>query len=115
MRKYLGFSDPVLPTSYPLELVKLLAERGVLEAQLLDGTTVTPAMLRSPKARLSFEQVLHVIQNATRAGDAWLGLEFGRRITVRAWAWSATRRCARPICAARSRSPRSTTACSRRT
>jgi AraC-like DNA-binding protein len=82
VRKYLGFSDPVLPTSYPLELVKLLAERGVLETQLLDGTTVTPAMLRSPKARLSFEQVLHVIMNATRAGDAWLGLEFGRRISV---------------------------------
>jgi AraC-like DNA-binding protein len=82
VRKYLGFFDPVLPTSYPLELVKLLAERGVPEARLLDGSNVTSAMLRSPKARLSFEQILRIIQNARGASEPSIGLEFGKRITV---------------------------------
>jgi AraC-like DNA-binding protein len=82
VRKYLGFFDPVLPTSYPLQLVKLLAESGTPEPRLLEGTNVTSAMLRSPKARLSFEQVLLVIRNAKRASEPSLGLEFGRRINV---------------------------------
>jgi AraC-like DNA-binding protein len=83
VRKYLGFSDPVLPTSYGLVLVKLLAERGIAEADLLEGTGVIPSMLRSPKARLSFEQMLRVIRSALdRSGDPGLGLELGRRITV---------------------------------
>ncbi len=83
MRKYLGFSDPVLPTSYGLALAKLLTERGVPESQALEGTEITSAMLRSPKARLSFEQMLHLIQGALeRSGDEGLGLELGRRITV---------------------------------
>ena len=83
MRKYLGFSDPVLPTSYGLALAKLLEERGVSEAELLESTEVTPQMLRSPKARLSFEQMLRLIRRALdRSGEHALGLELGRRITV---------------------------------
>ncbi|MFI5307731.1 MAG: AraC family transcriptional regulator [Polyangiales bacterium] len=83
MRKYLGFSDPVLPTSYGLALVKLLGERGVTEAELLEGTEITQQMLRSPKARLSFEQMLRLIRRALdHSNDPGLGLELGRRITV---------------------------------
>jgi AraC-like DNA-binding protein len=83
VRKYLGFSDPVLPTSYGLVLVKLLSERGVEEARALENSEVTSAMLRSPKARLSFEQMLRVVRNALELGqDPGLGLELGRRLTV---------------------------------
>jgi AraC-like DNA-binding protein len=83
VRKYLGFSDPVLPTSYPLVLVKLLVERGITEARALENTDVSSAMLRSPKARLSFEQMLRLARNALQlGGDPGLGLELGRRLTV---------------------------------
>ena len=83
MRKYLGFSDPVLLTSYGLALAKLLAARGIDETRFLERSEVNSAMLRSPKARLSFEQMLHLVRNALElSGDRALGLEYGRQITV---------------------------------
>jgi AraC-like DNA-binding protein len=83
VRKYLGFSDPVLPSSYGLLLVKLLVARGFDEARVLEQSETSSAMLRSPKARLSFEQMLRLVRNALElSGDPGLGLELGRCLTV---------------------------------
>ena len=70
MRKYLGFTDPVIPTSYAAELVKLVVARGQDEGLLLSSTEISPAMLASPKARVSFDQ----LSRQSIAGDQ-LGIQ----------------------------------------
>jgi len=82
MRKYLGFTDPVIPTSYAAELVKLVESRAP-DADVLEGTGIVPAMLASPKARVSFAQLARLMRNALAlTGDAALGLDYGRHIHV---------------------------------
>lgn len=82
MRKYLGFTDPVIPTSYAAELVKLVEGRNP-GRNVLEGAGITAPMLSSPKARVSFEQLTRLICNALHiTGDPGLGLDYGRHIHV---------------------------------
>lgn len=86
MRKFLGIGDPVVPTTYPAELVRLVGERGFDERQILDGTGIEPAMLRSPKARVSYKQLRALLQSVLRlTGDPALGLSFGPRFVLGRW------------------------------
>lgn len=83
MKKFLSFRDPIVPTSYPAELVKLVAERGIQESEVLADTGLTSAMLASPKVRISYEQFRALALNALRlTQDPGLGLEFGKRIHI---------------------------------
>lgn len=83
MRKFAKFEEIVLPTTMHAELVKLLAGRGIAEADLLAGTGVRPGMLGSPDARMSLLQAAIMADNALRLSrDPALGLDFGRHIHI---------------------------------
>ena len=86
MRKFLGIGDPVVPSTYPSEVVKLAIERGADEAVVLEGTGIDPAMLKSPRARVSYKQLRVLTQNVLRlVNDPALGLEVASRLVMGRW------------------------------
>lgn len=86
VRKFLGIGDPVVPTTYPAELVRLVAERGVDERRLLEGTGIESVMLRSPKARISYKQLRSLVQaSIVLSRDPSLGLTLGPRFVMGRW------------------------------
>lgn len=86
MRKFLGMSDPVIPSSFPAELVKLAAERGVDQTVLLESAGMEADMLTSPGARASYRQLRVLARGAlVETGDPALGLSLGSRFTMGRW------------------------------
>lgn len=86
MRKFLALGDPIVPPYYAAELLRLLEARGVDAPALLREMGMEPAMLASPRCRLSYRQLRLLILSALRGTrDRTLGLAFGERVVVGRW------------------------------
>lgn len=81
MRKFFTRSDPVLPMHHPNVLVREAIAQGADEHALLSGTGITPPMLTSSEARISYEQYDLLIEHALRlTHNPALGLDYGRSL-----------------------------------
>lgn len=83
MRDFVLSSDPVVPMLHPRIIAEVAAERGAGLGELLRGTGIPPAALRSPEARISPAQYGKLIDNAVRlTGDPALGVAVGSRVRL---------------------------------
>ena len=81
MRKYFTHGDPVVPLHHPRVLVEIATAQGASRDGLLEGTDITPAMLESPDARISYAQFGALIRKAfALTGNPALGLDVGKRV-----------------------------------
>lgn len=76
--------DERIYPSYKLAvLADVLQEQGLSEAQILDGTGISPNSLYSSQTRISRRQLLKAYGNAVcLSSDPGLGLKLGRRLRV---------------------------------
>jgi AraC-like DNA-binding protein len=81
MRKYFTLEDSVVPLNHPRVLVETAIEQGAERGALLEGTSITDAMLVSPDARVSYVQLGVLVRNALAlTKNPALGLDVGRRV-----------------------------------
>lgn len=81
MRKYFTLEDAVVPLHHPRVLVETAVAQGADRAAVLEGSSVTAAMLESPDARISYLQFGVLVRNALAlTKNPALGLDVGRRV-----------------------------------
>jgi AraC-like DNA-binding protein len=81
LKAYFTHADPIVPMQHPNVLVALGMDRGASLDALLENTQITPAMLTSTEARISYAQFGILARNALAlTGNPALGLELGRRM-----------------------------------
>jgi len=64
MRKYFTLEDSVVPLHHPRVLVETAVAQGAERAALLEGSSITDAMLESPDARITYVQYGVLVRNA---------------------------------------------------
>jgi len=78
-----GFDDKVYPVAIVATLANSLAREGITAAQALDGTHIRPHALRSYETRVSVNQIVHVLHNATKLSrDPHFGYHTGIRTHI---------------------------------
>jgi len=81
MRKYFTLEDSVVPLHHPRVLVETAVAQGAERAALLEGSSITDAMLESPDARITYVQYGVLVRNALAlTHNPALGLDVGRRV-----------------------------------
>jgi AraC-like DNA-binding protein len=81
LKAYFTHSDPIVPMQHPTALVELAVSRGVSRDAVLKDTGITPQMLESSDARISYVQFGKLSANALEhTGETGLGLDLGRRL-----------------------------------
>lgn len=78
-----SLTEPLVPVNIPATMIRLSNEKGIDSDLLLKNTSVTPELLSDPSARLSYQQVIFIVNNIIQHyPNATFGLELGQAINV---------------------------------
>jgi AraC-like DNA-binding protein len=78
-----SLNEPLVPANISANMVKMGQKKGISQDSLLENTEIDPAAFSDPKALLTYQQVIILINNMLKLCDEpTLGLELGNAINI---------------------------------
>jgi AraC-like DNA-binding protein len=78
-----SLSEPLVPANISAIMVKIGQKKGISQDSLLENTEIDPAAFSDPKALLTYQQVIILINNMLKlCNGPTLGLELGNAINI---------------------------------
>lgn len=78
-----NFNEPLVPVNIPALMIKMCTDRGILQETMLQHTGISPTTLSDPTERLSYKQIVPLLENfLTHYPSNSPGIDFGREINI---------------------------------
>lgn len=78
-----SLTEPLIPVNMPATMVRLGVDKGLNQSDLLQNTALDDAMLQDPTTRLSYQQLMTLVNNLIRLYPSQtLGLDLGNALNI---------------------------------